>query len=165
MVSTARIQQFTDDKPPAAEISGEKKACILFEADWHEACVSGGVMDQVLTELAATEAADTVAFGRVNVENCPGLAQQYQVTAVPTFVLLNQAGDVAERVVGGDDTAKVKAAVQRLTTDARTASSGMVLNKWSRYARVPCKDVAYFRSAKLSLSHSLLTARLIIAEF
>lgn len=116
----AKVQQFTDDSP----VPTGSKAVILFGADWHEACLSGGAMDQVLTALASTTPSDII-FGRVAAEDCPGLTGKYSVTAVPTFVLLNETGNVVETVVGGDDTAKVTTAVQRLmnSTEAQSADA------------------------------------------
>ena len=71
-------------------------------------------MDQVLRALAASASDDKVLFGRVQAEDCPAVAEKYNVTAVPTFVLLNASGAVVEVLQGSEDVAQVTQAVQRL---------------------------------------------------
>ena len=95
------------DSPPVG-----RKAVLLFWAPWHEA--STGPMDQVLGALAASASDDTMLFGRVQAEECPEVAKKYNVTAVPTFVLLNASGAVLEILQGNEDMAQVTQAVQRL---------------------------------------------------
>lgn len=90
-----------------------QKVVLLFWAPWHEASTEGGPMDQVLRALAST-ASTGVLFGRVQAEECPALVQKYNVSLVPTFVLLNTAGQVVEKIEGGEDVAKVTQSVQRL---------------------------------------------------
>jgi len=112
------IQIFTDDENP---IPSGTKAVVLFGATWHEACVEGGAMDQVLQALADASSSSSnnrIAFGRVDAEANPVLASTYEVTAVPTFVLLNEDGAVVEKVVGLEDAAKVTVAVQRLVNSS-----------------------------------------------
>lgn len=141
MASSTSILEFTDENP--VQKGNSSKAVILFGAVWHESCVSGGVMDQLLIELAAAETTSSgIAFGRVDVDRSPALAQTYQVMAVPTFVLLNQAGTIVESVVGGEDAEAVKAAVHRLVTNT-TSSESIVLNKFSRYVRAVHGETAF----------------------
>ncbi|GAX11972.1 hypothetical protein FisN_8Lh064 [Fistulifera solaris] len=106
-----------------------QKAVLLFWAPWHEASTEGGPMDQVLRALANTASTDDVLFGRVNAEECPALVQHYQVSLVPTFVLLQ--GSVVEKFEGGDDVAKITQSVQRLlqeTTTTTTATTPVQLS-------------------------------------
>lgn len=119
------IQTFSDKEQPPK--SGTKTV-LLFGAAWHEACVEGGAMEQVLEVLA--EAQPTLAFGRVDAEANPVLTATYEVTAVPTFLLLNEELVAVEKVVGLEDAAKVTMAVQRLvhnstaTTTTSTTTNG-----------------------------------------
>jgi Grx4 family monothiol glutaredoxin len=101
------VTDFTE-APPTGQ-----KAILLFWAPWHEASTEGGPMDQVLKALASSASGDVV-FGRVQAEEHPEVSGKYQVTVVPTFVLLNAAGAVVERIEGGEDVAQVTQAVQRL---------------------------------------------------
>jgi Grx4 family monothiol glutaredoxin len=104
-----------------------KKTVLLFWAPWHEASVEGGPMDQVLRALAASSSTSVsqpappgkndapICFGRVQAEEVPSLTEKYQVTVVPTFVLIDATGTVVERIEGGeDDVSQVTTAVQRL---------------------------------------------------
>jgi Grx4 family monothiol glutaredoxin len=93
-----------------------RKAVLLFWAPWHEASTKEGPMDALLQALAAASTTDNerLLFGRVQAEECPLITEKYNVTVVPTFVLLNSSGDVVERIEGGDDAAEVTLAVQRL---------------------------------------------------
>jgi Grx4 family monothiol glutaredoxin len=102
-----------------------QKAVLLFWAAWHEASVEGGPMDRVLAALAAVSSSSSsssddddgdtaVLFGRVEAEKYPQVTSHYGVTAVPTFVLINETGKVIERIEGADDAAAVTTAVQRL---------------------------------------------------
>lgn len=113
------IQQLTDDSP---EITG-KKAVIMFGADWHEACVPGGVMDVLFTALASSVVEEDTVFAKADAETCVQLSSKYNVTSVPAFVLLNASGTVVETVLGGEDAAKVTTAVQRLLAAASTNTS------------------------------------------
>jgi len=118
--SNMSIQTFSDDENP---IPTGTKAVILFGAPWHEACVPGGAMDQVLGALAESAPPGVALFGRVDAEGNPTLTSTYNVTAVPTFVLLNQESVVVEKVVGLEDAAKVTVAVQRLINNNDNSSS------------------------------------------
>ena len=115
--STSKIQTFSDDEQP----SSGTKTVLLFGATWHEACVEGGAMEQVLEVLA--EAQPSLVFGRVNAEANPVLTSTYNVTAVPTFVLLNPDLEAVETVVGLEDAAKVTMAVQRLVHHSNSGGS------------------------------------------
>ncbi len=79
-------------------------------------------MDQVLRAFASTADNTEVLFGRVNAEECSSLVQHYQVSFVPTFVLLHSDGPV-EKVEGGDDLAKITQSVQRLLQATTTTTS------------------------------------------
>jgi Grx4 family monothiol glutaredoxin len=111
------VKDFTEEPPVG------RKTVLLFWAPWHEASVQGGPMDLVLRALAAASSTDeSMQFGRVQAEDYPSLTEKYGVTMVPTFILLNAAGKVVERIEGGEDVSLVTVAVQRLT---QAASDGI----------------------------------------
>lgn len=72
-----------------------KKAVLLFYAEWHEATPA---MSDVLQALASST--PDVLFAKVAAESNSALSKQYQVTAVPTFVLLHTNGSVASKMEG-----------------------------------------------------------------
>ena len=66
-------------------------------AQWDEASAAGGPMDVVLTTLSVAHPG--VHFARVDSEEVPGVADQFSISVVPTFILFR--GKVAaERVRG-----------------------------------------------------------------
>ena len=104
----SKVMEVTSE-PPAG-----KKAVLLFWAPWHEGSVESGTMGQVLIALAKSTPSDDIVFGRVEAERVQSLTDKYNVTAVPTFVLLDAAGTVVARLEGDEDVAGVTQAVQRL---------------------------------------------------
>ena len=102
-----------------------KKAVLLFGADWHEACP---MLKMVLNALAQSNnnssSSNDVLFGNIDAENVPELSEKYNVTMVPTVILLlnnNTTDTVWERLEGEvlSDPSHVTLAVQRLI-QART---------------------------------------------
>jgi Grx4 family monothiol glutaredoxin len=110
----------------------KKKTVLMFYADWHEATP---VMENVLHALATSASTDdNIVFLKVAAESMPALCKQYQVTSVPTFVLLHADGTVADKIQGGTQDNNIiptlTLAVQKLaaevittTTTATTTSS------------------------------------------
>lgn len=113
------VTDFTD-APPLGQ-----KAVLLFWAPWHEDSVEGGPMDAVLRALAQSSSSSPppCVFGRVEAEEYPDLTERYNVSVVPTFVLLDTKGSVANRLEGGDDVAAVTLAVQQLLSSSGTAQT------------------------------------------
>ena len=127
-MNTNGIQTFTDIN----FIPESRKVVVLFYADWHEACQTGGPMDQVLTALCSsstssstTPGTDTITFGRCNVDDNPVLTNKFSITAIPTFCLINGSSHVNDVtcIVGGDDIAAITTAVQRLQQSTKSPSS------------------------------------------
>jgi Grx4 family monothiol glutaredoxin len=118
------VKDFTNEPPVG------RKTVLLFWAPWHEASVQGGPMDLVLRALAAasSSAGESMQYGRVQAEDNPSLSETYGVTMVPTFILLNAAGKVVERIEGGEDVSLVTVAVQRLTQAPDGAGVGVATN-------------------------------------
>jgi Grx4 family monothiol glutaredoxin len=104
------------------DLGDKKKAVLLFGASWHEACPP---LEAVLSALWGA-AGQQVFFGKVDAEEVSDLTEQYQVTVVPTIILMN-SNTVLERLEGGVDPSQVTQAVQRLLAAAETpASAGTV---------------------------------------
>ena len=100
------------------------KSVLLFGADWHEACP---MLKMVLEALAATPDNGEILFGFVDAETASDLSDKFEVTMVPTILLL--AGKSTRERLEGEvlaDPSHVTLAVQRLATlvvEAPTASS------------------------------------------
>lgn len=104
------------------DVDGKAKAVLLFGASWHEACPP---LEAVLSALAGT--APDVFFGNIDAEANSDLSEVFQVTMVPTIVLLNGGSaveNVMERMEGGFDPSQVTIAVQRLLAASEGLSAG-----------------------------------------
>jgi len=88
------------------------KAVLLFGAEWHEACPA---LKMVLHALAQSNQKRGILFGNVDADNISELCEQYEVTMVPTVILLLN-NTIWERLEGGvlSDPSHVTLAVQRL---------------------------------------------------
>jgi len=92
--------------------AASNKSVLLFGADWHEACP---MLTMVLGALAAAEDNAGILFGSVDAESASDLSDKFEVTMVPTILLL--VGDsIRERLEGEvlSDPSHVTLAVQRL---------------------------------------------------
>ena len=100
---------------------GFTKPVLLFGAEWHEACP---MLKMVLGALAAAPENEKILFGYVDAETASDLSDKFEVTMVPTILLL--AGDsIKERLEGEvlSDPSHVTLAVQRLATLAEESSA------------------------------------------
>lgn len=94
------------------ETTKTSKAVLLFGADWHEACP---MLKMVLGALADTPDNAKIVFGNVDAESATDLSDRFEVTMVPTILLLSESL-VKERLEGEvlSDPSHVTLAVQRL---------------------------------------------------
>jgi thioredoxin 1 len=65
---------------------------------WAEWCGPCKMIAPVLDELAS-EYDGKVKIGKVNIDDCPGVANEYGIRAIPTLLIFKD-GKVAEQVVG-----------------------------------------------------------------
>ena len=120
-----------DIKSADALKGGNKsKAVLLFGADWHEACPMLKMVLGALAQSNTNSSTGDVLFGNIDAENVSDLSDQYEVTMVPTIILLLN-NKVWERLEGEvlSDPSHVTLAVQRLfqaqAQDGGTASSAV----------------------------------------
>ena len=81
-------------------LQSEKTVLVDFWAAWCGPCT---MLSPIVEQLA--EEHPEMAFGKVNVDEAPELAQQFQVSAIPTLVLFKdgKAVDVSVGVRSKDD--------------------------------------------------------------
>jgi len=121
------VQNLTE-APPTGQ-----KTVLLFWAPWHEGSV--GPMSQILEALDASSG--SMLFARVEAEQAPAVSKKYQVTMVPTFVLMDESGAVVERMEGVEDVAQVTQAVARLQSRAVPVAAAAAV------ATASCKATDY----------------------
>jgi len=92
-----------DDEAAFAEIlDRNRRVVVYFHAEWCQQC---SVMDPLVADAA--EAEETGVLW-VDVERHPAIAARYDVSAVPTFVVL-EGGEPTEELVGRQDRSTVEA--------------------------------------------------------
>ncbi|MFB6470048.1 MAG: thioredoxin family protein [Vulcanisaeta sp. AZ3] len=78
------------------------KACMAsvidFYADW---CIPCRIMEPILSKLAQVFAGK-VFFGRIDVDEYPEIAAEYDVMSIPTSILFKN-GEEAYRIIGAVD--------------------------------------------------------------
>lgn len=105
------------------DLGTKSKAVLFFFASWHDGC---GALETILSALSGTAFdEDNLFFGKVDAEEVSELTEEFQVTSVPTILLLNNSTTVVERLEGGVEPAQVTMAVQRLISASSSSSSGV----------------------------------------
>ena len=86
---------FSEESFKDEVLASAKPVLVDFWAEWCGPCK---VMAPIVDELSGT-LADQVKIGKVNVDQYPNLARQYNVRSIPTFLVF-QSGQVSKQWVG-----------------------------------------------------------------
>lgn len=106
------------DSSSAFERNYTKKAVLLFCAEWHEATPTLKMILETLAKSQQQQQQSSLLFATVDAETVSDLADMFDVTMVPTLVLLNggigKNPTVMEKMEGVVEPSQVTVAVQRL---------------------------------------------------
>jgi thioredoxin 1 len=80
---------------------------------WAEWCGPCKMLAPVLDELAG-EYEGKVKVGKLNIDECPNVANEYGIRAIPTLLIFKD-GQVAEQVVGLRSKRDLKANLDKIT--------------------------------------------------
>lgn len=91
----ASVAEFSDSSFEADVLKSDKPVLVDFWAPWCGPCRQ---LSPLIDEMAG-RFSESVTIGKVNVDDSPGLAQQYGIQNIPTLLLFKN-GEVAERITG-----------------------------------------------------------------
>ena len=89
------LQEFTAANFDEAVLKSAKPVLVDFWAVWCGPCRQVAPV----VEALAGKWGETVAVGKVNVDDHPSIAERYNVMSIPTLMLF-KGGTVVERIVG-----------------------------------------------------------------
>ncbi|KAI3635901.1 hypothetical protein MIR68_006539 [Amoeboaphelidium protococcarum] len=145
-------------------INSKPVAVIDFAAEWCGPCkMIAPKFHSMATQYSGA------AFGRVDVDMESALAQQYSVTAMPTFVLFKN-GKQADTVVGAD-IGQVEQKLKRLLASAgssslnQTTSTGYVLGSGKKVTAnaMPTDPRAFFQNMDESRQQLMILLGFVVA--
>lgn len=102
------VHEFTDANFEAEVLQSDQAVLVDFWAPWCGPCRQIAPM---IDELAAEN--PNVKIGKVNIDDNPGVAQQYGIQGIPTLLLMKN-GEISETFVG----VRPKAALQEALDSA-----------------------------------------------
>lgn len=87
---------FTDENFQAEAMESDIPVMVDFYADWCGPCKAMAPMIEQLAE----EYAGKVKIGKLNAEENPDTAEQFEIMSIPTFVFIKN-GEMVESMTGG----------------------------------------------------------------
>jgi thioredoxin 1 len=98
----------TDANFTESVIQSQVPVLVDFWAEWCAPCR----MIAPTVEQVASDYSGRVTVGKLNVDEHPGIAEQFGIRSIPTLLLF-KAGDVVETVIGVTDKPRLTALIDR----------------------------------------------------
>ena len=101
--------QFTNEKFKTEALESQIPVLVDFYADWCGPCK----MLAPVVEALATEYEGKVKIGKLNVDQSPDIAEQYEVMSIPTLLFIKN-GEVVNKTIGVVSKAELQQALNAL---------------------------------------------------
>lgn len=105
----ANVHDFNDANFKSEVISSDVPVLVDFWAPWCGPCRNIAPM----IEQLATEYLGSVKVGKVNVDDNPGVSQEFDIMALPTLMVF-KGGQVTQRFTGAQPKAKLQQALDAI---------------------------------------------------
>lgn len=100
---------FTDQNFSVEVLKSDKPVFVDFWAPWCGPC---RMMGPIVEELAKELEGKNIKIGKLNVDENPDSAAQYNVLSIPTFLMF-KGGQVVDQTVGGVQKEKLKMMMEK----------------------------------------------------
>jgi thioredoxin 1 len=102
------VAEITESNFQSTVLASDKPVLVDFWATWCGPCLA--IAPHV--EALATQMADKLKVGKLNIDDHPGIAGQFGVRSIPTLILF-KGGKPIDQIVGAVPKAKLEEMVKR----------------------------------------------------
>ena len=99
------VNTFNEENFETEVLEANETVIVDFYADWCGPCK---IMSPIIDEIA--EEMSNVKVGKVNVDECGDLAMKYDVSSIPTILIVKN-GEVSQTFVGVTEKEKIKESI------------------------------------------------------